>query len=180
MQRRALILMQAASALAAAGGATARPQPQTPAAGTPQDFDFLAGEWRIANRRRLPSGVWDEFPGEATVTRWLDGAVSLEELRIPARDFAGMGLRIFDPAERVWRDLWMNAKQGVVQGPGVPGRFQDGVGLFESEEQDQGQKVGVRGIWDRIGPHSCRWRQSLSRDGGRSWDDSWVMHWTRA
>lgn len=178
MQRRHLILMQAATALAAAGGATAvRAAGQAP--GTAQDFDFLAGEWRIANRRLKAPGEWDEFPGEATVTRWLDGMVSLEELRIPARGFAGMGLRVLDAKERIWRDIWMNAKQGVVQGPGMSGYFQDGAGIFESADEDQGQPIIVRGVWDQIRPRSCRWQQSVSRDGGKSWALNWEMQWTR-
>lgn len=177
MQRRHLILMQAASALAAGGGA-ARAADQPP--GTAQDFDFLAGEWRIANRRLMAPGEWDEFPGEATVTRWLDGVVSLEELRIPARGFAGIGLRVFDAKEKLWRDIWMNAKQGLVQGPGTSGYFQDGTGVFESAHEDQGKTIQVRGIWDQITPRSCRWRQAISRDGGKGWELNWEMQWTRA
>ena len=39
------------------------------------DFDFLAGEWRIHNRR-LKDGttdIWEEFPGAATVHRVMGG-----------------------------------------------------------------------------------------------------------
>lgn len=180
MQRRHLILMQAASALAAAGGASARPE-RPP--GKPGDFDFLSGEWRIANRRLKAPGepnVWDEFPGEATVVRLLGGALSIEELRIPARGFAGMGLRVFDPKAQLWRDIWMNAKHGIVEGPGMEGHFQDGAGIFEADDKDGETPIKVRGIWDQITPRSCRWRQAVSRDGGKTWDYNWLMDWTRA
>ncbi len=32
------------------------------------------------------------------------------------------------------------------------------------------------GIWDRIGPGVCRWRQVYSADGGKTWAHDWVMH----
>ena len=63
--------------------------------GKPSDFDFLSGSWKIRNRQ-LKDGAWDEFEGEATVHGLLAGVASVEELRIPARNFSGMG----SPARR--------------------------------------------------------------------------------
>ena len=146
--------------------------------GKPGDFAFLDGEWRIANRR-LVAGAWDHFPGEATCRSILGGVVSIEELRIPARDFAGMGLRVLDVANGVWIDHWVNARSGVLTGAGAAGVFVDGVGTFVSDMKDGDTPIQVRGIWDAITPTSCRWRQSLSRDGGATWDDNWLMDWTR-
>jgi hypothetical protein len=151
----------------------------TPPPGHISDFDFLAGEWRIANRRLLASGEWDEFPGEATVYRLLGGAVSVEELRIPARGFAGMGLRLFDSGAQHWNDFWVNAQSGVLTPPGMPGGFVDGVGTFQCDEIDGDQPIQVRGVWDEVTPHSCRWQQAVSRDNGRTWNLNWSMRWTR-
>lgn len=151
-----------------------------PPRGHASDFDFLTGEWRIANHRLLPSGEWDEFPGEATVHRLLGGIVSVEELRIPARGFAGMGLRLFDVQTAVWQDFWVNGKNGVLTPPGMPGGFADGIGTFQSDDMDGDQAIQVRGIWDEIGPNSCRWQQAVSRDGGQTWAINWWMRWTRA
>jgi hypothetical protein len=74
----------------------------------PGDFDFLTGEWRIANRR-LKDGTtdqWEEFPGEATVFSVMSGQVSIEELRIPVGSHRGMGLRVWRPKEKKWTDHW--------------------------------------------------------------------------
>jgi hypothetical protein len=151
----------------------------TPAAqGKPGDFDFLTGEWRIANRFR-EGEKWIEFPGEATVRAILKGICSIEELRIPARDFSGMGLRLLDVEKKVWSDHWVNAKSGVVSVPGQLGVFVDGVGTFTSEDTVNGVREIYRGVWDRITPTSCRWYQGFSRDGGKSWTDTWFMDWTR-
>ena len=39
--------------------------------------------------------------------------------------------------------------------------------------------IKAAGVWDRITPTSCRWRQSISHDGGKTWEGNWIMEWTR-
>jgi hypothetical protein len=150
--------------------------------GKPGDFDFLSGNWKIRHRRLKTPGSqdWDEFDGEATCWGILGGVVSVEELRIPARNFNGMGLRVLDVERKIWSDFWVNARSGVVVAPGVAGHFVDGAGVFESEERDGDTPLKVRGVWDRITPRSCRWYQESSRDGGQTWELNWEMAWTRA
>ncbi|MBS1965217.1 MAG: hypothetical protein JST60_05280 [Chloroflexi bacterium SZAS-1] len=63
--------------------------------------------------------------------------------------------------------------------PGTSGVFIDGTGTFEADEVEDGVPMKVRGIWDQITPTSCRWRQAISRDGGLTWQETWVMDWTR-
>ena len=164
-----------AGAQPSAAAAAAKPTP-----GKPGDFNFLAGEWRIKHRR-LPPGAkeWDVFEGEATCWTILGGVGSVEELRIPARNFSGMGLRLLDVTNLVWSDFWVNAKSGVLTTPGVTGSFENGAGIFISDDVDDGKPIKVRGLWDQITPNSCRWSQSVSRDGGATWADNWVMQWTR-
>lgn len=176
-------LLQTAGAMALATPvAAAADGPSAPARtpGKPGDFDFLTGQWKIAHRqRRAGRTEWDQFNGEATCWSILGGVCHIEELRIPARNFSGMGLRLLDIENRLWRDHWVNAKGGVIGVPGMPGSFENGAGIFEADDEDQGQPIKVRGVWDRITPVSCRWHQAVSRDGGRSWDANWWMEWTR-
>ena len=153
--------------------------PTAPAPGRPGDFAFLDGHWRIRHLKRR-GDTWDRFDGEARCWSILDGGGSVEELRIPARQFSGLGLRLLDVERRVWNDHWVNARSGVLVLPATQGGFDGGVGLFPSSDTDaQGRTTQVLGIWDRIAPGQCRWRQVLSDDGGRSWQHDWVMHWRR-
>lgn len=179
-------LLQGLAALAVAGPALAqrdgaepgpaltgaRPATRTP--GKAGDFDFLNGQWTIRNHRQR-EGRWESFDGEARCFGILDGLCSVEELRIPSRDFAGLGLRILDMKTRLWADHWVNAKSGVVGSPGLPGSFEAGAGVFENEEDG----VLYRSVWDLITPRSCRWQQGVSRDGGKTWQLDWSMDWTR-
>jgi len=176
--RRAVLKTAAGLAVAPAlVGVPARAQ--TPIPARAGEFDFLNGEWRIANRRLKGAGDWDEFEGEATCRSILNGVASVEELRIPARDFSGMGLRTLDAANGVWLDYWMNAKVGVPGSAGTPGRFIDGVGNFDSPDTDDQGPVIYRGSWDQITADACRWRQGASRDGGATWEWNWIMAWSR-
>jgi hypothetical protein len=182
-QRRALL--QAATALAVSqialtsGTSCAnetKPQtsnkPKAPTPGKPGDFDFLIGNWKIKNRhKRQGQTAWDEYVGESTCWTILGGSCSIEELRIPARNFSGLGLRLLDVEKREWNDFWVNAKSGSLTTPGTTGSFENGAGIFISEDS---------GLWDGITKNSCRWSQSLSKDGGKTWDDIWLMEWTRA
>jgi hypothetical protein len=173
VQRRSVL--QITAGLAAAGVAAAAPPAPT---GKPGDFDFLSGEWKIKNRQ-LKNGTWESFDGEATVHGLLAGVGSVEELRIPTRNFSGMGLRLLDVERKLWADHWVNAKSGVLTPPPSWGSFVDGVGTWDSDDKDGDTPVIYRGVWDRITPTSCRWYQASSRDGGKSWQESWVMHWAR-
>lgn len=144
------------------------------------DFDFLTGEWSIRHRKRTSPDrdEWTEFASSATVHRVLDGAGSIEELRNPNGSYMGMGVRTWLPKQEQWADHWTSAGDGVVNPPQL-GRFIDGEGIFITEETVDGTAWSYRGVWDRIAPGSCRWHQSSSSDGGKSWTWDWWMEWTR-
>lgn len=181
LSRRTLLQVLAgagAATLFPAGPARAAAKPPT-ANGKAGDFDFLTGNWKIKNRRRKGK-EWDEFNGEATVTAILGGLVSIEELRIPERNFSGMGLRVLDVEKKLWADYFVNSKVGVLHPQPAWGSFENGIGRWDSDETDDGKPIIVRGIWDEITPKSCRWYQAASRDDGQTWEESWVMRWTRA
>ena len=166
---------------ASATPSTEKTPPRPP--GKPGDFNFLEGKWKIANRQLKKFGgtEWDTFPGEATCWTILGGICSIEELRIPAKNFSGMAVRILDVEKKAWADHWVNAKSGVLGAPGAPGYFENGEAIFDTGAwEDKGQKYLSRGIWDRFTPASCRWRQASSKDNGKTWDENWIMEWTRA
>lgn len=173
----ALALVLSKATQAKAQDSPPRPRPANIPEGHPGEFDWLSGEWRIANRM-IANGAWIEFPGEATVHPILAGVGSVEELRIPARNFSGMGLRLLDVEQRVWQDHWVNAQSGVVGTP-MLGGFANGAGTFLADDVEGDTPVQYAGIWDEITPTSCRWRQGMTRNGGRTWDYSWIMNWSR-
>lgn len=172
----------APSAPASPAAPSAPSAPRRFPVGKPGDFDFLAGEWRIHHRqlKNKATNEWITFEGEATCWTILKGVGSVEELRIPARGFSGMGLRLLDVDQQLWSDFWVNAKSGVLTTPGMPGGFTNGVGTFLVDDVEDGRPIVARGVWDEITPKSCRWHQGVSYDGGATWEENWWMDWRRA
>ena len=185
IDRRAVITSAAAAGLVATLAGLDTPAVAAaaqPTQGKAGDFNFLAGEWKIRHRKVKTPGKddWEEFDGEATCWTILGGVGSVEELRIPQRNFSGMGLRLLDVEKRIWSDFWVNSRSGVLTTPGTTGAFVNGVGTFIADDVDGDHPIKVRGVWDRITPRSCRWHQGLSRDGGKTWQEDWFMDWMRA
>jgi hypothetical protein len=148
------------------------------------DFDFLAGSWTIRNRRLrtrwLGSNDWEVFDGDSTCWTVLGGRGSIEELRIPAGQPRGLGIRLLDMDKGLWSDHWVGSGQGVIVPSPMWGEFRNGVGTFIAiDDRDGDIPIHSRGVWDRITPTSCRWHQAFSRDGGATWEDNWFMDWTR-
>lgn len=156
---------------------------QNKARGSAEDFDFLSGSWKVSHRRLKErwtgSDDWDVFEGEATCWPALGSVASIEELRVPARGFSGLGVRLFDINNLIWSDYWVSSSDGLLTPP-MTGHFENGVGIFKGESVDGDRPIKVRGIWDRITPTSARWHQAFSSDGGKTWEENWFMDWVRA
>lgn len=176
-QRRMLLQsMVGVVAATQVGAVQGGPASSVPLAnGRSGDFDFLTSNWKIANCR-LVDNQWDAFEGKASVYAMLGGIASVEELRIPAHGFSGMGVRLLDRERRLWADHWIGGKAGVMDTAPGWGTFVDGSGRWDTQEGD----VITRGVWDQITARSCRWRRMRSDDKGHTWTENWIMHWSRA
>jgi len=152
------------------------------------DFDFLFGEWRIANRKL-------EDPLAEEPTRWLAFEATSETVPIlgglgnydtysapdfPGRSgFEGFGLRLFDHETKLWRIWWASTGgRGRLDTP-VVGRFRGGEGQFECDDVLAGRALKVRFDWKDITPLSARWEQSFSFDDGQSFETNWIMELDR-
>ena len=149
------------------------------------DFDFLIGEWAIANevltRRLVGSTDWETFPATSRVEKVMrapDGTHggNLDQMFIPARGFTGMTLRLYDPATRLWSIYWSDTKTHRLFPPTV-GRFEDGRGLFFGDDVEGGVPVKVRFVWTP--GEAPVWEQAMSTEGGATWEVNWVMRFSR-
>lgn len=146
-----------------------------------RDFHFLYGRWAVQHRRLTARGVgsddWHTFDGSSFTQGLMDGLCNVEE-----NDFEGGGqgvaFRSFDVARQVWSIHWVSSADGLVQPP-VHGRFDGGTGLFYGQDLDGDRPVQVRYRWDVIDVSQARWTQSFSYDDGETWEDNWVMRFTR-
>ena len=147
-----------------------------------RDFHFLYGRWAVRHRRLTQRGVgadaWDEFDGTSFTQGLMDGLCNVEHNDFPDRGFQGVAFRTFAVAARRWSIHWVSSLDGIMQPP-VHGGFEDGVGVFLGEDIDGDRPVKVRYLWDGIAAGSARWSQAFSYDGGETWEENWVMCFTR-
>jgi hypothetical protein len=148
------------------------------------DFDFHIGTWKTHLRRLLNpltgSTTWVEYKGTTLVRKVWNGRANLVELVAdgPAGHFEGLSLRLYNPNSRQWSLNFANINGGVMTQPTI-GEFKNGRGEFFSQETLNGRAILVRFVISDITPNSCRFEQSFSDDGGKSWEVNWVAIDTR-
>ncbi len=153
-----------------------------------QDFDFLFGEWRIANRKRanpLAEGdtEWQHFESRA-VTRPIFGDQgnfdTYSARAFPGRGFfEGFALRLFQVDTGLWRIWWTSTASDGLLDPPLVGRFVDRQARFEGDDTIADRPLRVRFDWKNISPLSARWEQAFSFDEGASFETNWIMELTR-
>ena len=146
------------------------------------DFDFQIGTWDVAHRQlhKVFAGCtdWSEFRSTSVVHGFFEGAGSFEEHTFHSRGTRGAAVRVYDPSAERWAIYWVSSVDGQMQPP-VYGRFTDGVGIFEGDDEYAGRPIKVRFVWSEIKDESARWHQEFSEDGGETWEINWIMDFAR-
>lgn len=148
------------------------------------DFDFALGRWKTRlSRLQHPltgSTTWINYEGASVVRKVWDGRASLEEFEAtgPAGHIEGLTLRTYNPETRQWSQSWATGNDGILSQPMI-GEFSSGRGESFDQESFHGRKVYVRWVWSNITQDSCRFEQSFSPDGGKSWEVNWINQYTR-
>jgi hypothetical protein len=149
------------------------------------DFDFLAGRWKVGHRRlrrRLAGETgWDEFRGVCECVPVIGGLANIDDnyLELPAGTYRAATVRLFDPATKHWSIWWIDSRTMRLEPP-VHGMFKDGVGTFFGDDVLEGLPIRIRFLWSEIGPESANWEQAFSTDGGTQWKTNWIMQFQRA
>jgi hypothetical protein len=148
------------------------------------DFDFEIGTWEThVSRLQHPlsdSKTWLEYHGTSMVSKVWNGRGNLVELEVdgPAGHIEGLSLRLYNPSSRQWSLNFANSAAGSLSQPTIGG-FKDGRGEFYDQETFNGRAILVRFVIIQITPDSCRFEQSFSDDGGKTWEVNWIATDTR-
>jgi hypothetical protein len=173
---------------AGAGFAQSAPDPRSAATSQlrdgQHDFDFEFGTWKTHLKRLLRpltgSTTWVEYEGTTVVRKVWGGRANLVELVVdgPAGHFEGLSLRLYDPQSRQWSLNFSGLGSGSMSPPAI-GQFRDGRGEFFNSETLNGRAILVRFVISDITPNTCRFEQSFSEDGGKTWEVNWIAVDTR-
>ena len=148
------------------------------------DFDFEIGTWKTHLKRLVHplsgSTTWVELDGTTVVRKVWNGRANLAELETDAASghLQVLSLRLYDPQSRQWSLNTANANAGTLSVPTI-GEFKDGRGEFFDQESFNGRTILVRNVWSDISADSCRFEQSFSDDGGKTWEVNWIAVDTR-
>jgi hypothetical protein len=148
------------------------------------DFDFDIGRWKThLTRLQHPltgSTTWVDYEGTTIVRKVWNGRANLAELEAdgPAGHLEVLSLRLYDPQAHQWSLNTASSKGGTISAPTI-GEFKNGRGEFFDTEPINGRSVLVRNVWSDITPKSCRFEQSFSTDGGKTWEVNWIATDTR-
>src|SRR5262245_24933685 len=166
--------------------AASKTKPTTTSEADPvrHDFDFHIGTWKTHLKRRLHpltgSNTWVEYEGTTVVRKVWVGRANLVELKAqgPAGHFEGLNLRLYNPKSHQWSLNFANASDGTLTQPAI-GEFKNGRGEFYDQETLNGRAIFVRFVISEITARSCRFEQSFSADGGKTWEVNWIAVDTR-
>lgn len=149
------------------------------------DFDWEVGVWntqlRVLRQNSDGTTAWVTYQGTSNVIPiWNCRAdmVQLEATGPGGRHIEAINLRLYDKETGQWNLNFANAEAALFGVPTI-GEFHDGVGRFYDEEPIGGRQVLVRGMWSHITATSAHFVQSISDDGGKTWQVNWIADDTR-
>lgn len=162
------------------------PPPQTTAAERDgqHDFDPLFGAWKVHTRRRVHalanSDEWVEFDGLNQYRKIWNGRANIDELEMdsPSGHVEGLTLRTYNPQTRLWSLYWTSSQDAKIFPPNV-GQFTGGVGVFYSPATINGKPAYDRYVWSKFDTGSPHFEESLTNDGGKTWELYWISDMTR-
>ena len=144
--------------------------PETPCS-TPEarQFDFWVGGWDL---------TWGEGDqGTNKISKTLGDCVILEEFNgVPAMDFQGMSVSVFNLRTGLWHQTWVDSGGGYLD---FKGSFQDGKMVLSREAVIEGKPAVQRMVWYNIAAKSLDWNWERSFDGGETWEIVWYIRYRR-
>lgn len=140
-------------------------------------FDFWPGVWEMESRRLTRDGEWRETRLTWRAETILGGCAFIDFTEgasggVPMR---GMGSRFWDPRAEEWVVTWLSTET-----PGQLGIWrgtfdENGRGEFIQETETPNGTVLSRISWYDLRDDSGEWDHAISRDGGETWQKTWIM-----
>ncbi len=164
----------AAAAMISVCAASAQQNTGAPPCSTPEfrQLDFWLGVWDVSWKRDGEQGK-----GRNVITRTLNDCVIEERFTVLGgeRPFAGMSISIWDAKAGSWRQTWVDNSGGYM--PFTGGPSPEG---FQFRLDNPADNRTMRMIWKNVKNDSLDWHWQQSKDGGKTWQDRWVIHYRRA
>jgi BNR/Asp-box repeat len=149
------------------------------------DFDFNYGTWSTHITSYEETGHEADAPtayvGTVAVRKIWHGRAFMEEIKASnaSGGFQGLSLFLYNPQARQWSQTFASRGAGAFD-PSMVGRFKGGRGeLVSFPVADRGALIFARDVWSDIHSNTHHFEVQYSRDGGRTWQPSFVANLER-
>lgn len=135
-----------------------------------RQLDFWIGHWDVYD----PEG---EQVGENVIEPLLKDCALLESWT-GAGGSSGKSLNFYDPQRRTWRQVWVSDRGNVLDYR--TGEYRDGAMRFRGLTIDEAGDTTLQTLtFEEVSPDTVRQVFEASRDGGATWDTTWVGVYVR-
>jgi hypothetical protein len=149
--------------------------PQNPCAAPQQkQFDFWVGEWDLTWPGEKPAEIGH---GTNSIKRIMDGCVVQENFSgADSMHLRGTSVSTFDARSGHWKQTWVDNEGGYLD---FVGDFSNGQMILQRETIHKRTKILQRMVWKNITANEFDWSWEASRDGGKTWQVNWPIHYKR-
>jgi hypothetical protein len=157
------------------GQQTSPAAPNPCAASEQRQLNFWIGEWDLT----WPGNKAGEVQhGTNSIRRVLDGCVVEENFSGESdMHLRGKSLSIFDTNAGKWQQIWVDNEGGYLD---FVGEFKEGQMILGREvTRPDGTKGMQRMVFTNIGADELDWSWEGSKDGGKTWQVVWPIHYKR-
>ena len=139
-----------------------------------KQFEFWVGEWDLTwpGDNRVPAH------GTNSIRRILDGCIVQENFSGgDAMPLRGMSVSVYEVNSGRWKQTWVDNSGGYLD---FTGEFKSGEMILQREfTRKDGAKIMQRMVWKNISPNELDWSWEASKDGGKTWQVNWPIHYKR-
>jgi tetratricopeptide (TPR) repeat protein len=138
-----------------------------------RELDYWIGEWDVRGVNAPPQAP----PSKSVITRIHNGCVIFETYNAPG--YAGQSFNIYDRSKGLWHQTWVDTTGGLHEYWGGP---KDGSIIYEGSIPPlpgQKERSQTRMSLLKIGPDTVRQLGETSTDGGKTWQVTYDLTYTR-
>ncbi len=136
-------------------------------------FDFWIGEWKVEWQNT------DSTKAEGTnvVTSILGSCVIEENFSgKPGVDFMGKSFSVYNPAEKIWQQTWVDDQGGYMV---FTGGMESNKMILSRKISRDDKELIQRMVFYNISKDDFYWNWDSSEDNGVTWKLNWKLHYTR-